>query len=113
VGQSHHLIYVCLSVELAIPVCISALCNQCKQRLEGTDTNFKLRVKPWPGAKCDVIALRKLTYVICALLLPGDLCVPGHVGMVWNLLQKQCTFGNRGLSSHSEGDGGREGFWNS
>jgi len=45
--------------------------------------------------KCGVFALRKLTYVVCALLLPG------HVGVAWDL-QKQCTFGNQALSSHLE-----------
>jgi hypothetical protein len=49
-GLPHHFIYVCLSVELAIPVRFSALCNQCKQRLEGTDKNFQLREKLWPEA---------------------------------------------------------------
>ena len=39
-----------IPVELAIPVYFSALCNQCKQRLEGTDKNFQLREKLWPGA---------------------------------------------------------------
>ena len=47
-------------------------------------------------AKCGVLALRKLTYVDSALLLPG------HVGMPWKLLRTQCTFGNQGLSAHSE-----------
>jgi len=30
------------------------------------------------------------------------LLLPGHVVVAWKLLQKQCTFGNQGLSSHSE-----------
>jgi hypothetical protein len=34
--------------------------------------------------------------MICALLLPE------HVVVAWKLLQKACTFGNQGLSSHSE-----------
>jgi hypothetical protein len=36
----------------------------------------------WPRTKCDAIALQKLTYVVCALLLPG------HVGLGWKLIQK-------------------------
>jgi len=48
-----------------------------------------------PRAKCGVFALEKQMYV-CALLLPG------HVGVGRKLLQKQCTCGNQGLSSHSE-----------
>jgi len=32
--------------------------------------------------------------VVCVLLLPG------HVGVTWKLLLKQCTFGNQDL--HSE-----------
>jgi len=54
---------MCFSVELAIPERFSALCNQCKQRLEGTDKNFQLRERlwhglssmwQWHGAKCDL-----------------------------------------------------------
>jgi len=50
----------------------------------------------WPNAKCGVFALQKLAYVVCASLFPR------HVVVAWALLQKQCAFGNHGLSSHSE-----------
>jgi len=42
------------------------------------------------------IRTAKLTFVICALPFPG------HVGIAWKLLEKQRTFGNQGLISHSE-----------
>jgi len=47
----------------------------------------------------------KPTYVVCVLL------VRGHVAVNWKL-QMVCTFGNQGLSSHSE-ETKRQGFWNS
>ena len=48
------------------------------------------------GAKCRLFALQKLTL--------RHLCVfvPGHVVVAWKLRQKQCTFGNQILRSHSE-----------
>jgi hypothetical protein len=45
---------------------------------------------------CGVFVLQKLTYVVCALRLPG------HVGEAWKLIGKLRTFGSKGLSSHSE-----------
>jgi hypothetical protein len=43
-----------------------------------------------------VFVLQNPTYVVSALLLPG------HVGEAWKPIRKLCTFGSKGLSSHSE-----------
>ena len=33
---------------------------------------------------------------------PCVACIRVHVDVAWKLLRKQCTFGNHGVSSHSE-----------
>jgi glucose-6-phosphate dehydrogenase assembly protein OpcA len=60
-------------------------------------------------AYCGKFALQKLKYVVCALLLPG------HVNEAWKLDHNKSTFGNQGLSSHTEGAKKKKGkvFWNS